>query len=73
MVMKRGMRLAAAGLFIGLAGAGVMTRFNAALSFPIQPNDGLTFMGNSCTLAGMAVWLAGCRLDVLLWSIPRSP
>lgn len=60
MVMKQGMRLAAAGLLIGLAGAWVMTRFIAALLFSIQPNDGLTFVGISCALAGVAAlacWL----------------
>jgi putative ABC transport system permease protein len=64
MVMKQGLRLAAAGLLIGLAGAWAMTRLIAASLFAIQPNDGLTLVGVSCALAvvaSVACWLPARR------------
>ena len=64
MVMKQGLRLIGAGLLAGLAGAGAITRFMAALLFAIRPNDSFTLAGVSCLLAAVAAlacWLPARR------------
>lgn len=64
MVMKQGLRLAIAGLVMGLAGAWATTRFMSALLFAIRPNDGMTFAGISCLLIGVAMlacWIPARR------------
>lgn len=64
MVVKQGLRLAIAGLVMGLVGAWVTTRFMSALLFAIRPNDGMTFGGISCLLVGVAIlacWIPARR------------
>jgi putative ABC transport system permease protein len=60
MVIRQGMRLAFAGLAIGLAGAATLSRFMSGLLFEMSPTDPLVFLGVSLLLA--AVSLAACAL-----------
>jgi putative ABC transport system permease protein len=72
MIMKQGLRLVAAGLTVGLAGAWAITRFISALLFDVQPHDGLTLVSISCLLAAVAAvacWLPArraARIDPIL-------
>jgi ABC-type antimicrobial peptide transport system permease subunit len=49
------MRLALAGVGIGLAGALAVTRVLSSLLYGIRPTDFLTFAGVSAALAGVAL------------------
>jgi putative ABC transport system permease protein len=60
MVLSQGARLAALGIFLGLAVALVASRLMAALLFGIQPADPITFSGVSVLLLG--VTLLACYL-----------
>jgi putative ABC transport system permease protein len=60
LVLANGMRLALAGVVLGLAGAFALTRLMAALLFGVQPTDALTFVAVSVTLIG--VTLLACYL-----------
>ena len=54
LVVGNGMRLALAGVAIGLAGAFAITRLLSSLLYGIRPTDTLTFAGVSLALAGVA-------------------
>jgi len=60
LILRQGMRLALAGIVIGLLGAFILTRFLASLLFGVSATDALTFGGVSLLLAGVA--LAACWL-----------
>jgi ABC-type antimicrobial peptide transport system permease subunit len=60
LILRQGMRLALAGIVIGLLGAFILTRFLASLLFGVSATDPLTFGGVSLLLAGVA--LAACWL-----------
>ncbi len=55
LVVKEGMRLAAAGIGIGLAGALVFTRFLGSLLFEVTPTDPVTLVGVALLLAMVAL------------------
>jgi putative ABC transport system permease protein len=55
LVVGQGLRLALAGIAIGLVGATALTRFLASLLFGVKPTDPLTFVGVSLALAVVAV------------------
>jgi putative ABC transport system permease protein len=55
LVVGQGLRLALAGIAIGLAGALALTRFLASLLFEVKPTDPLTFVGVCLTLTVVAV------------------
>jgi predicted permease len=60
LILRQGMRLALAGIVIGLLGAFILTRLLASLLFGVNATDPLTFGGVSLLLAGVA--LAACWL-----------
>jgi putative ABC transport system permease protein len=55
LVVGQGLRLALAGIAIGLVGALALTRFLASLLFGVKPTDPLTFVGVCLILAAVAV------------------
>ena len=55
MVMGQGMRLAAIGLAIGLAGAFLLTRLMAKLLYEVKPTDPLVFAGVGGVLMAVAL------------------
>jgi len=55
LVIARGMRLAMAGLAIGLAGALALTRLLGSLLFGISPRDPLTLLAVAAILAAVAL------------------
>jgi putative ABC transport system permease protein len=55
LVVNRGVKLAATGVAIGLAGALALTRFLSSLLFGVKPADPFTFAGVALLLAGVAV------------------
>jgi putative ABC transport system permease protein len=64
LVLREGVRLAAAGLAIGLAGAAGLTRLMRALLFGVSAQDPATFVGVGLMLglvAVMACWLPARR------------
>jgi putative ABC transport system permease protein len=60
LVIRRGTRLVAAGLLLGVLGAFVLTRCASSLLFHISPTDPATFLGAALLLAAVA--LAACYL-----------
>jgi len=64
LVLRQGMKLAAVGVLIGLAGAFALTHLIRGLLFGVAPTDPLTFVGVSLVLllvALLACWLPGRR------------
>jgi ABC-type antimicrobial peptide transport system permease subunit len=57
-VLAHGLRIAAAGLALGLAGALLLTRVLAGLLYGVGPRDPLTFVAVPATL--LLVALAAC-------------
>jgi putative ABC transport system permease protein len=55
LVVGQGLRLALAGIAIGLVGALALTRFLASLLFEVKPTDPLTFVSVCLILTGVAV------------------
>jgi len=60
LVMSQGLRLAAVGIGLGLAGALILTRLLSTLLFGLGPTDPVTFSGVSLTLLG--VMMLACYL-----------
>jgi putative ABC transport system permease protein len=60
LVIRRGTRLVAAGLVLGVIGALVLTRCMSSLLFQISPTDPATLLGAALLLAAVA--LAACYL-----------
>jgi putative ABC transport system permease protein len=60
MVLREGVKLAAIGLVLGLAGSLVLTRTLASLLFGVSATDPITFGGVAVLLAGVAV--AACYI-----------
>jgi putative ABC transport system permease protein len=54
LVLRQGMRLAAAGVLLGLAGAVALTRLLRNLLFGVNPTDPSTFVGITLLLAAVA-------------------
>jgi putative ABC transport system permease protein len=54
-IMREGLRLAALGIGIGLAGAFVATRLLATFLFGVEPGDPLTFAAVTALLLGVAL------------------
>ena len=54
LVLRQGMRLAAAGVLVGLAGAVALTRVLRNLLFGVNPTDPSTFVGITLLLAAVA-------------------
>jgi putative ABC transport system permease protein len=63
MVVARGMRLAAIGLLVGLAGSFGLTRVLQTLLFEVQPTDGVAFASGTVALA--VVGLIACFVPAL--------
>ncbi len=59
MFLLQSLRLAAAGIAIGLAGAFVLTRLIAGMLFQVKPADPLTFACASAALLGAALAASG--------------
>jgi putative ABC transport system permease protein len=55
MVLRQGLKLAAAGLVVGLAASLVFTRFLTSLLFQVKPADVVTTLAVLVTLAGVAL------------------
>jgi len=55
LVLRRGIALAMAGVFIGLAAAFALTRLLASLLFEVRPTDAFTFAAVSLTLIAIAL------------------
>jgi ABC-type antimicrobial peptide transport system permease subunit len=55
LVVGQGLRLALAGIAIGLVGAWALTRFLASLLFGVKPTDPLTFVGVCLILTVVAL------------------
>ena len=55
LVLRRGIALAMAGVFIGLAAAFALTRLLASLLFEVKPTDAFTFAAVSLTLIAIAL------------------
>jgi putative ABC transport system permease protein len=62
-VMREGMKITAAGIVAGLAGAAMLTRFLASLLFAVDPRDALTFVNAAALLAVVA--LAACAIPAV--------
>jgi putative ABC transport system permease protein len=60
MVVKQGLRLTAAGVVVGLAGAFAVMRVLGKLLYGIAPNDGATFAGAALLLTAVAA--AACYI-----------
>jgi putative ABC transport system permease protein len=60
LVAKRGLKLALAGVGLGIVGALAMTRFLAGLLFAVKPTDPTTFVAVSILMIGVA--LLACYL-----------
>jgi ABC-type antimicrobial peptide transport system permease subunit len=60
LVLGQGVRYAALGVFLGLAGAFALTRLMARLLYGVRPTDPITFVGVTLILAGVA--LLACYL-----------
>jgi putative ABC transport system permease protein len=56
LILKNGMRLALAGVAIGLVGAFALTRLMSTLLFGVEPTDGMTFTIVSAGLIGIAMF-----------------
>jgi putative ABC transport system permease protein len=63
MIVAQGMRLAALGLAVGVAGAVALTRAMASLLFEVTPTDPLTFIAVAALM--MAVLLVACFIPAL--------
>jgi putative ABC transport system permease protein len=64
LIVLGGLRLALAGVVIGLIGAFALTRFLSSLLFDIQPTDPVTFLSVAVALTGVALlasWLPARR------------
>jgi predicted permease len=59
MLVGQGMKLALAGLALGLAGAGIVTRFQRSLLFGVEPTDPLTFAAVALLLCAVALVACG--------------
>jgi putative ABC transport system permease protein len=55
MVLKQCLALAAAGVLLGLAGAGAATRLLTSFLFEVKPGDPLTYLGVAVLLAAVAI------------------
>lgn len=55
MVLRRGLRLAAAGAGLGVAGALLVSHLMAGLLFGVSPDDLTTFAGVTIVLTGVAL------------------
>jgi ABC-type antimicrobial peptide transport system permease subunit len=60
MVLRRGLRLAAAGAALGVAGALLVSHLMAGLLYDVSPGDPLTFIGLTAVLVLVA--LAACYI-----------
>jgi len=56
LILKNGMRLALAGVAIGLVGAFALTRLMSTLLFGVEPTDAMTFTIVSAGLIGIALF-----------------
>jgi ABC-type antimicrobial peptide transport system permease subunit len=64
MVLNEGLRLAFAGVVIGLAAAFWLTRLMSSLLFGVKPSDPATFFGVTAVLIGVALlacWIPARR------------
>jgi ABC-type antimicrobial peptide transport system permease subunit len=64
LVIRQGMRLALAGVGIGVIAALVLSRVMGSLLYEVQPTDPLTFVSVSCLLvavAFLACWMPARR------------
>jgi putative ABC transport system permease protein len=55
LVLYQGIKLAGAGIVLGLAGAYALTRLMKALLFEVSPTDPATFVSIALLLAGVAL------------------
>ena len=55
LIVGRGVRLALAGVVIGLIGAFALTRLIAGMLFGVQPNDAVSFTGMALLLISIAL------------------
>ena len=59
MILKQGLRLAAAGITVGVVGAFGLTRLMQTLLYQVRPSDPLTFVSVPLGLIGVAI-IASC-------------
>ena len=67
MILLEGLRLVAAGLVLGVAGALLLTRLLTAHLFQIQATDPVTFVATAAVLIGVAV--AACLVPARRGSV----
>jgi len=63
-VLREGLKLAAVGVLVGVAGALVLTRIIAGFLYNVSPTDPVTFVGTALLLTGVALfscWLPARR------------
>jgi ABC-type antimicrobial peptide transport system permease subunit len=68
MILRRGIRIVAVGLLIGLVGAATLTQLLTAMLFEVKPSDGVTYASVVALLAvtsALAIYLPARRSSMI--------